>query len=105
MKEHNLSLGFVNHSLWKKLIKQPRINRKKADDLVFKAFPRVGYSVNKFINVKGNKSPFDGDLLYWSKRNSKYYDGRLSKVLRANYYRCHHCNHYMFNEEDANFIT
>ena len=97
MKKH--CLWHTNHATWKKFIKQPSINKRKANDLIKKAFPSVSYSVNKFINVKGNKSPYDGDLFYWSKRNSKYYDGITVKVLKKNDYRCHHCNHYLYNKE------
>lgn len=97
MKKHNL--WHINHSTWNKFIKQPSINRKKADELIRKAFPSISYSVNKFVNVKHKKSPFDGDLIYWSKRNSKHYDGTTSKILKANNYRCHYCNHYFYNEQ------
>jgi len=38
---------------------------------------------NKHVNVKGEKSPFDGDIAYWSERNSKLYDGETSKILTA----------------------
>jgi hypothetical protein len=31
--------------------------------LIEKAFPAVPYSENKFVNVKGEKSPYDGDLV------------------------------------------
>jgi 5-methylcytosine-specific restriction endonuclease McrA len=43
--------------------------------LLDKAFPAVPYSENKHVLVKGEKSPFDGDIAYWSERNSKLYDG------------------------------
>lgn len=55
--------------------------------------------VNKFVMVKGNKPPFDGDLIYWAKRNSKFYTGVTSKILKANKPRCHYCNHYLNTNE------
>jgi hypothetical protein len=81
MNKHDL--WHTNYSTFKKLIKQPSINKKKAIDIIKEAFPSISYSVNRFINVKGNKSPFDGDILYWAKRNSKYYDGRLRRQKRS----------------------
>jgi RNA-directed DNA polymerase len=90
MKKHNL--WSTNHSTWKTFIKQPSINRNKADLLIKKAFPKVSYSVNKFINVKGNKSPFDGDIVYWSKRNNKLYNGPTSKALIKQNHLCDHCH-------------
>jgi 5-methylcytosine-specific restriction endonuclease McrA len=92
-------LWHTNYSTFRKLIKQPSINKTKAIDLIKAAFPSISYSINKFINVKGNKSPFDGDLVYWSKRNSKYYNGPTVKTLKRNNYRCHLCNQYLHNEE------
>jgi formyltetrahydrofolate hydrolase len=47
MKKHNL--WDISHRLWKKFIKQPRMNRKKASDFTNKAFPKISYSVNRFI--------------------------------------------------------
>jgi retron-type reverse transcriptase len=97
MSKH--TLWHTNHKTWKKFINQPSINRYKANNLIKAAFPSISCSVNKFINVKGNKSPFDGDLVYWSKRNSKYYNGPTVKTLKRNNYRCHLCNHYLHDEE------
>lgn len=97
MSKHNL--WHLNHKTWKRLIKQPSVNRKKADTLVRKAFPPTAWSVNRFVMVKGNKSPFDGDLIYWAKRNSKFYTGATSRVLKANKYLCHYCNHYFNTDE------
>jgi hypothetical protein len=50
--------------------------------LLDKAFPSVPYSENKHINVKGEKSPYDGDLTYWSERNSKLYDDNTSRAIK-----------------------
>jgi RNA-directed DNA polymerase len=97
MSKH--TLWHTNHKTWKKFINQPSINRYKANNLIKVAFPSISYSANRFINVKGNKSPFDGDLVYWSKRNSKYYNGPTVKTLKRNNYRCHLCNHYLHDEE------
>jgi RNA-directed DNA polymerase len=46
---------------------------------------------NKHINVKGDKSPYDGDVTYWSERNSKLYDGTTSKVLKKQHHSCASC--------------
>ena len=72
-------------------LKQESINRHQAVKMVRNAFPTVSYSENKFVNVKGEKSPFDGDINYWSKRNSKYYDGATARSLRTQNHSCGHC--------------
>ena len=73
MDNHNL--WHCTHSTWKNFIKQPSLNRYDVNFLVQKAFPSVSYSEPKFVNVLGNKSPYDESLIYWSKWNNKLYDG------------------------------
>jgi group II intron reverse transcriptase/maturase len=41
--------------------------------------------------VIGDKSVFDNDLIYWSYRNDKRFDGLTSKVLKKQNFRCHSC--------------
>ena len=61
--------------------KQKTVDKHRSVDLVNKAFPAVSYSENKFVNVKQDKSPYDGDIVYWTKRNSKLYDGKTATLL------------------------
>jgi 5-methylcytosine-specific restriction endonuclease McrA len=73
--------------------KETKQNRYSSKKLLDKAFPRVAYSENKFINVKGEKSPYDGDLAYWSSRESKLYDGETSKAIKKQNHSCASCGH------------
>ncbi|MDJ0596363.1 MAG: reverse transcriptase domain-containing protein [Pleurocapsa sp. MO_226.B13] len=79
--------------------KQDRYSSKKLLDI---AFPKVPYSENKFVNVKGDKSPFDGDIVYWSKRNSKLYDGETSKALKRQNHSCVTCGLKLIGNEKVN---
>ncbi len=54
---------------------------------------------NKFVNVKGDKSPFDGDLVYWSERNSKYYDNATAKALQKQNHKCGYCGLKLLSDE------
>jgi group II intron reverse transcriptase/maturase len=76
------------YRVFNKETKQDRYTSKK---LLDKAFPTVSNSENAFVKVRGNKSPFDGDLVYWSKRNSKLYDGITSKQLQKQNHTCGRC--------------
>jgi RNA-directed DNA polymerase len=49
--------------------------------------------------VKSEKSPFDGDIAYWSERNSKLYDGETSKALKRQNHTCEHCGLKMLSDE------
>jgi group II intron reverse transcriptase/maturase len=62
MRKHNL--WNQNHRAWKVFNKERNLNKNQVTALIKKAFPRVSYSINKFVMVKGNKSAFDGDLMY-----------------------------------------
>ena len=90
MDGSRFSLWDLNHRTFKVFLKQKTINRSQAAEMVKTAFPSVKYSENKFVNVKGEKSPFDGDFNYWSRRNSLFYDGATAKALRKQNHSCGH---------------
>ena len=99
MNGSRFSLWSLNHRTFRVFIKQETINRYQAEEMVKTAFPSVGYSENKFVSVKKEKSPFDGDINYWSKRNSKYYDGATAKTLKKQSHSCGHCGLKFLDEE------
>ena len=72
------SLYHIQQRAYRVFNKETKLNRYDSKKLLDIAFPAVPYSENKHVNVKGKKSPFDGDLAYWSERNSKLYDGETS---------------------------
>jgi 5-methylcytosine-specific restriction endonuclease McrA len=85
------SLSNIRARAFKVFNKEANQNRHTCKQLLKKAFPAVPYSENKHINVKGEKSPYDGDLTYWSERNSKLYDDNTSKALKRQSHKCGHC--------------
>jgi RNA-directed DNA polymerase len=89
----------IQNRTFKVFNKEAKLNRYSAERLVKEAFPAVPYSENKHINVKGAKSPFDGDITYWSERNSKLYDGATSQALKRLNHRCGHCGLKMLSDE------
>ena len=93
------SLYFIQNRAKKVFNKEQQQNRYSSKQLLDQAFPAIPYSENKFVNVKGDKSPFDGDLIYWSKRNSKLYDGTTSKVLQRQNHSCAICGLKFTTEE------
>ena len=99
MDGSRFSLWSLNHRTFKVFLKQRSIDRYKAVKMVKNAFPSVSYSENKFVNVKGEKSPFDGDINYWSKRNSVFYGGVTTKTLRKQNHSCGYCGLKFLEEE------
>jgi RNA-directed DNA polymerase len=85
------SLHFIEYRAFMVFNKETKQNRHTTKTLVDKAFPKVPYSEHKHVKVKGNKSPYDGDVTYWSERNSKLYDGFTSKALKRQKHSCSSC--------------
>jgi RNA-directed DNA polymerase len=85
------SLWFISHRAFKVFHKETKQDKYSVIKLIEKAFPAVPYSENRHINVKGDKSPYDGDISYWSERNSKLYDGYTSKALQQQSHSCTAC--------------
>jgi RNA-directed DNA polymerase len=58
-------------------------------------------SIN-YVKVKGDKSPFDGDLVYWSSRLGTHPEmpKTKAKLLKQQKAKCSHCGLY-FREEDV----
>jgi group II intron reverse transcriptase/maturase len=102
MDGSRFSLWYLNHDAFKRFISDKNRGKNEAIKLVNQAFPAVPYSENKFVMVKGEKSPDDGDLLYWSKRNSNLYDGQTAKALKRQGYKCGYCGHYLDGSERVN---
>ena len=94
------ALWFINDRTFKVFLKQKKLNRYQAESLVKKAFPSVSWAENKFVNVKGEKSPYDGDIIYWSQRESRLYDGTSAKLLKKQNHTCASCGMKFLPGED-----
>ncbi|MEH2023159.1 group II intron reverse transcriptase/maturase [Nostoc sp.] len=99
MNGSKFSLWHTSYRAYKVFNKETKQDRYSTKKLIDKAFPSVPYSENKHTNVKGNKSPYDGDMAYWSERNSKLYDGETSKALKRQNHTCGHCGMKCISDE------
>jgi len=99
MDGSRFSLWHISYRAFTVFNKESKLDRHLSKSLVEKAFPSVPYSENKFVNVKGDASPFDGNLVYWSERNSKLYDGTTSKVLKRQNHTCGQCGYKLLSDE------
>jgi RNA-directed DNA polymerase len=102
MDGSRFSLFHIQNRAFKVFNKETKQNRHTSKQLLDKAFPSVPYSENKHINVKGEKSPDDGDLTYWSERNSKLCDDNTSFALKRQNHTCGHCGLKMLSDEKVN---
>ncbi|NEP68106.1 MULTISPECIES: reverse transcriptase domain-containing protein [Moorena] len=99
MEDPPNNLYFPMKSAEKKFRKQKSINRYESKRLLGKAFPKVSWEENGHTMVKGIKSPYDGDLTYWSKRNSILYNNATSKALKKPNHSCGYCGLKFIDEE------
>jgi RNA-directed DNA polymerase len=85
------SLYHIQNRAFKVFNKETKQNRYTSKSLLDIAFPAVPYSENRHINVKGEKSPYDGDIAYWSERKSKLHVGTTSKAIKRQNHSCKTC--------------
>ena len=90
MSNHNL--WATAYWTWKFIRKQGRYDRNQTNRVISRAFPPVKWAVCRFVNVTGDKSPYDGDFTYWSKRENANYDGLTARLLKKQDHKCNHCN-------------
>jgi group II intron reverse transcriptase/maturase len=93
------SLYHIQSRAFRVFNKETKQNRHTSKRLLDKALPSVPYSENKHVNVKAEKSPFDGDIIYWSERNSKLYDGATSQALKRQDHTCGYCGLKLLSDE------
>ncbi|WP_414625278.1 group II intron reverse transcriptase/maturase [Calothrix sp. CCY 0018] len=92
MNGSRFSLWRINQRTFEVFNKESKNTKESTTKLIAKAFPKVPYSENKHVNVKGIKSPYDKDITYWSRRNSKLYDGYTSKAIQRQNHSCARCD-------------
>lgn len=93
------SLYFIQNRAYRVFNKEAKMNRYSSKQLLDRAFPSVSYAENRHVNVKGEMSPLNGDIAYWSKRNSKFYDGPTSRAIQKQAHRCGLCGLKLLNDE------
>ncbi|NEO66172.1 MAG: RNA-dependent DNA polymerase, partial [Moorea sp. SIO4G2] len=101
MNDSRNSLWFIRNTANRKFRKEKKVSRYRANELCDKGFPKVKYKQNHHVNVKGTKSPYDGDLVYWSRRNSRLYFGKTSDALKEQNHSCGHCGLKFLEDESV----
>lgn len=100
MDGSRFSLWGITRRTFKVFIKEGTMNRRRAEQLVKNAFLAIPYSENAFIKVRGDISPFGGDIIYWSQRQSKLYDGITARKLKQQKHTCEYCGMKFLPGED-----
>ena len=86
-----INLWSIQHWVYKYLTKSTKMDYSERIKHLATIFNGHSYKVNRCIATRGNKSVYDGDLVYWAKKNSRYYKGPLATSLKSQGYRCTTC--------------
>lgn len=88
---NQINLWSIRNWVFKYLTKSTKMEYSERIKYLDNIFNGHSYKVNRHSAARGDKSIYDGDLIYWSKKNSKDYSGPLSTALKSQGYRCNAC--------------
>ncbi len=76
-------------------------NEGKANSLRLLTHKEFGSSSTEYVKVKGDKSPYDGDLIYWSSRLGAHPElpNRKAKLLKQQKGKCSWCGLTFLNDD------
>lgn len=86
----NKSKNWVNNKYWLTVGQDHWVFGESKDSYLAK---HSKIAIKRHIKVKGNKSPFDGDTLYWVKRMGKHPElkNSIAKLLKKQNGKCNLC--------------
>jgi len=87
-----VNLWSIQHWVYQYLTKSTKMDYNERIKHLESIFNGHSYKMNRHSAVRGDKSVYDGDLVFWAKKNSKYYTGPLATALKTQSYRCKTCN-------------
>jgi len=93
----NCHMAAIGGRLWKL---NQTIYQELGEKYIRKAMPAIPWKTCGHQNVCGNKSPYDGDWLYWSKRQQAKYDGKRARLLKLQNGKCSACGHYLMDADE-----
>jgi group II intron reverse transcriptase/maturase len=87
-----INLWSIRLWVYKYLTKSTKMRYEERISHLDSIFNGHSYKVNRHSAVRGDRSIYDGDLIYWSQKNAQAYSGPLATALKNQGYRCTSCN-------------
>jgi group II intron reverse transcriptase/maturase len=87
-----INLWSIRLWVFRYLRKSTKMSSKEIIKQLDSIFNGHVYRVNRHSAVRGNLSVYNGDLVFWAKKNSSRYSGPLASALKRQGYRCNSCN-------------
>lgn len=87
-----INLWSIRKWVFKYLTKSTKMDYAERIGHIESIFNGHSYKMNRHSAIRGDKSVYDGDLVFWAQKNSKHYSGPLATALKSQGYRCKACN-------------
>jgi len=87
------SAGWVRKRYWHRLDNRLTFATSATDPDAVHLLTHSEVAIRRHIKISGNRSPYDGDWVYWSKRRGWHpsVSLRLAKLLKEQHGRCRYC--------------
>ncbi len=101
-RHSNKSVKFISRKYWKSIGDKNWAFATREDESALRLLSHAETPIVRHVKVKGESSPYDGKLNYWSKRRGEHplMPKREAKLLKKQKGKCAHCGLY-FREEDV----
>jgi group II intron reverse transcriptase/maturase len=86
-----INLWSIREWVYQYVKKSTNMSGKEIIEQMQSIFNGHTYRVNRYSAISGKLSVYDGNFVFWSKRNSKLYRGPLATILKSQGYRCKSC--------------
>ena len=98
----NKNKHWVSYKYWTRIGNDNWVFGCKYKDNSFELIKHPKIAIKRHIKVRGTKSPYDGDSLYWAKRQGKHLELKDStaKMLKRQEGKCNWCQ-LTFQEDDV----
>ena len=93
--------GWVKKRYWRRVDNRLAFATAATDSDTVHLLTHSAVPITRHVKVRGNRSPYDGDWVYWSTRQGRHPDAspRLAKLLKMQHGRCRLCG-LVFQHDD-----
>jgi RNA-directed DNA polymerase len=93
--------GWVKNRYWHRVDNRLAFATAATDVDTVHLLTHSAVPITRHVKVRRNRSPYDGDWVYWSTRQGRHPDAspRLAKVLKMQHGRCRYCR-LVFQHDD-----
>lgn len=87
----------IGGRLWKL---NQTVYKELGETYIKRAMPAVSWRTAGHVKVRGTKSPYDGEWVYWTKRQQAKYHGRRANLYQLQNGKCVACGNYFMEADE-----